>query len=62
VKLKLFFEGKCIVVTSEGAAKTWARKQLGAKRVYETPTDRGWQYWASADPSDDSSAVTVQVL
>jgi hypothetical protein len=62
MKLKLFFEGRSVVVTSERAAKTWARNQLGVKRVYETPTERGWQYWPSAELNEDYSAVTVVVL
>lgn len=62
MKLKLFFEGDSVIVTSERAAKAWARKQLGVKRVYETPTERGWQYWSSLTEEDTGDAVTVLVL
>jgi hypothetical protein len=63
MKLKLFYEGNSVVVSSERAAKAWARERLGAKRLKETPTGNGWQYWNASD-SDDSSddAVTVVVL
>lgn len=62
MKLKLFYEGDSVIVTSERAAKAWARGHLAGKRVFETPTERGWQYWSSKDPEDDEVPVTVLVL
>jgi hypothetical protein len=62
-KLKLFFEGKSITVTSERAAKAWARKELHAERLHETPTVDGWQYWdARNKDEDDPNVVTVKVV
>jgi hypothetical protein len=61
MKLKLFHDGKSITVTSEAAAKRQARTWLGAKRLRETPTTDGWQYW-TAGGSDSDDAVTVKVI
>jgi hypothetical protein len=60
MKLKLFHEGESVTVSSEVAAKRVARKWLGAKRLHETPTSNGWQYW-DADLDEDDT-VTVVVL
>ena len=60
--LKCFYEGDSVTVKSERAAKAWARGRLGGKRVFETPTERGWQYWSSKDSEDDEVPVTVVVL
>jgi hypothetical protein len=62
MKLKLFYEGESITVTSEAAAKRWARKKLGAKRVYETPTATGWQYWTTKDENKEETPVTAIVM
>jgi len=60
--LKCFYQGDSVTVKSERAAKTWARGHLKGKRVFETPTERGWQYWSSKDPDDDEEPVTVVVV
>ena len=63
MKLKLFYDGRSVTVTSERAAKAWAREQLGAKRLKETPTENGWQYWDVRDDDEMSeNDVTVVVL
>ena len=61
-KMKLFFEGDSVTVTSERAAKAWARKKLGSKRVYETPTNDGWQYWDNKDPDKNDRPVSVKII
>jgi hypothetical protein len=61
MKLKLFYDGQSVTVTSEAAAKTWARKQLGAKRLKEAPTSNGWQYFNATD-KDDMSDDSVNVV
>jgi hypothetical protein len=62
MKLKLFFDGESVTVTSERAAKTWAKKMLGVKQVYETPTENGWQYWGDSNEESEDEVVTVLVL
>lgn len=63
MKLRLFHDGEAVTVASERAAKSWAKKALGAKKLKETPTQNGWQYWDSTDDDDMSeNAVTVVVL
>lgn len=63
MKLKLFYDGETVTVTSERAAKAWARQALGAKKLKETPSQNGWQYWDSTDDDEMSeNAVTVVVL
>jgi len=62
IRLKLFYEGQSTTVTSETAAKKLARKWLGARRLHETPTHDGWQYWDADHPDDEENAVTVKVL
>jgi hypothetical protein len=62
MKLKLFHDGKSATVTSEAAAKRLAREWLGVKRLTETPTHDGWQYWDAGDPDEGGLHVTVKVL
>lgn len=62
MKLKLFHDGESRTVTSEAAAKRWARTRLGVNRLHETPTSDGWQYWDASSNDEDGPVVTVKVL
>ena len=60
MKLRLRYGAESIVVTTERAARAWAREKLGVDRVYETPTNSGWQLWPeSGDDNDPHVTVTV---
>ena len=59
--LKCFYDGKSVTVQSERAAKSWARGRLGVRRIFETPTENGWQYWSEQNPESDETPVTVIV-
>ena len=62
MRLKLSYRGCTVIVTSELAARRWARARLGAARLTETPTETGWQYWPARDPSGSAEPVTAVVL
>ena len=51
-----------VTVTSERAARGVARRWLGVGRVYETPTETGWQLWPSRGADDSAAPVTVTVV
>lgn len=54
-------DGQAATATSERAARKLAREWLGASRVTETQTPRGWQLWAPGGDEDSSEVVTVEV-
>lgn len=53
----LYHDTKTAVVTSDRAAREWARKELGVSRVYKITTHDGWQLWAK----DDDDPITVVI-
>lgn len=62
-KLRLTCDNITTTVTSEREARAWAREQLGASRVKETPTEKGWQLWDVRDTDEMSdNCVTVEVV